>query len=252
VTGTYDQDEAAQILAKVAEMQARSGQGEGLRLSELEDAAREAGLDGALVRDAAMQVDGVEEHPRGVRRFGASTRVVTRARVDGAADLDTLANRLFAEMADRAGEPGKQCEVGDARVWHTKNFGGGLDFGERKLSLTLRSVGDHIELVLREDIDREAASGVSIRTAIAGLVGGLATLIVCDALGPIDDAIALAVLSTPVFSTLGWLVGKRWWRKLRPSLAEAQRVQLRALAAEAERVTGAKQGALPPAADDEG
>ncbi len=242
VTGTYDQDEAALILAKVAEMQRRSGRGEGLSLTELEDAAREAGLDGALVRDAAMQVDRVDEPPRGVRRFGASTRLATRARAEGSTDLDGLARRLFAEMADRVGEPGVQHEVGEARVWHTKHYGTGLDFGGRKLSLTLRPVGSHTELVLREDVDREAASGVGIRAVVAGVVGALATFIVGDVLGPIDDAAALAVLSAPVFSAMGWLAGKRWWRKQRPGLVEAQRTRLRALTAEAE----AEPAALPP------
>ncbi|MCH9688603.1 MAG: hypothetical protein K0V04_44640 [Deltaproteobacteria bacterium] len=234
MTETYDQDEAALILAKVAEMQKRSSTAQGLSLSELEQAAQEAGLDGTLVREAAMQVERTVEVPRGRRWFGAGTRVVARARTKGPLDFDALANRLFGEMAGRVGEPGVQHEVGDARVWHTNTYGQGLEFGGPKLSLTIRPAGDGAELVLRKDVDREAARGVAIRTAITGLVGALTTLVIADALGPLDDSIAFAVLSTPLFSALGWVMGKKWWQKEQPRLAQAQRAQLRGLTAEVE------------------
>lgn len=245
VPRTYDEDEVAAILARVAsKAKERSSSGSGMTLAELEAAASEAGLDTALVRDAAREVDRVQERPVGQRAYGASARLSARASIEGSVDVDALASRLFAEMAEQVGEPGTQQQVGEARVWQTSWSGMGIEAPSGKMqSLTLRPVGDGAQLVLRENVEREAAAGVAVRTVLGGVVGALITFLVGDAFGPVDDSIAIAVLSMPVHASLGWLAGKRWWRRRRRALAQAHEARAQALA---EAVTLA----LPPAVED--
>ncbi len=249
---TYDEDEVAAILARVAaKAKERSGSGSGMTLAELEAAASEAGLDTALVRDAAREVDRVEERPVGQRVYGASARLSARARIEGSADVDALAGRLFAEMAEQVGEAGTVRQVGEARVWQTEWSGRGVDAPSGKSqSLTLRPTGDGVQLVLREDADREAAAGVAVRTVLGGLLGALLTFIVGDALGPVDDSIAIAVLSMPVHASLGWLAGKRWWRRRRRALAQAHEARAQALAEAVTPALPAAQEATSTDSDD--
>jgi len=231
VSRTYDEDEVAAILACVATKAKERASGSGMTLVELEAAASEAGLDTALVRDAAREVDRVEERPVGQHVYGSSVRLSARASVEGSVDIDALAARLFAEMADQVGEPGTQQQVGEARVWQTAWSGRGIDAPSGKSqSLTLRPTGEGAQVVLREDVEREAATGVAVRTVIGGVLGALLTFLVGDALGPVDDALAIAVLSMPVHASLGWLAGKRWWRRRRRALAQAHEARARALA----------------------
>lgn len=179
VARTYDEDEVAAILSDAAKRAAERPDGSGVTLAELEDVAREAGLDRALVRAAATKVDRVEEPARGGRWAGTSTRLTARVRVDGPVDLDELAGGLFAEMADRVGDPGLEREVGEDRVWQTAHFGKGAGAGRgQQLSLTLRPTAGDAELVLREDVDREATIGIALRTALGAAVGAIATFIV--------------------------------------------------------------------------
>lgn len=238
---TYDEDEAAAILERAAEQGAARDKG-GVTLKELESAADEAGLDGALVRAAARDIRRVEEAPRGQRLYGESTRISSRASVTG--DVERVAGRLFVEMADRTGEVGTQQEVGEAHVWQTAGFGKGLDAGPgAKASLMVRPVeGGGAELVLREDVDREAATGLGLRVVLTTVISMIVMLMFWDSLGPIDDAIALTVLGTPLYAAAGWTLGKRWWRNRRRQLVEAHEARMRGLLPEAP--------ALPPSEDD--
>ncbi|MGH1344689.1 MAG: hypothetical protein ACRBN8_24230 [Nannocystales bacterium] len=119
---TYNEDEVALILASAAERARRSKQS-GVTLAELEAAAHEAGLDGPLVRQAAMDIARVDIESREEGLYGASTRLVSRAVIEGRSDIEAIATRLCAEMVDQAGEPGSQSKVGEARVWQTSGFG---------------------------------------------------------------------------------------------------------------------------------
>jgi hypothetical protein len=56
---TYSDSEVALVLKRAAELEQRRGspRGEGLTLAQLEDIAREAGLDPSLVAEAALELD---------------------------------------------------------------------------------------------------------------------------------------------------------------------------------------------------
>src|SRR5687767_11432039 len=118
----YSDDEVALIIQRASELQqadaAAREPGSGLSLTELEEVALEAGLDPALVRRAAADVDTRQPSDVFSRLLGAPTRIQVGRTVDGelpAEAFELLVNELRRTLADS----GQASVLGRTLAWNT-------------------------------------------------------------------------------------------------------------------------------------
>lgn len=110
----YSEEEAQRIFALVAERQRAGASVEGLSLSELEEAARAAGLDPGLVAVAAAELEAAP-HPEKTM-LGVPVEVVRSRVMPGVLDEDTWAEIVIAARRE-FGQPGIAGQVGRLREW---------------------------------------------------------------------------------------------------------------------------------------
>ncbi|MGB3544916.1 hypothetical protein [Rubrivirga sp.] len=110
----YSEEEAQRIFALVADRQ-RAGAGpDGLSLSELEEAARAAGLDPSLVAIAAAELEAAPHAERTL--LGVPVEVIRSRVLTGTLDENTWAEIVGAARSE-FGEPGIAGQVGRLREW---------------------------------------------------------------------------------------------------------------------------------------
>ncbi|HEX3158709.1 MAG TPA: hypothetical protein VHQ45_09335 [Gemmatimonadaceae bacterium] len=117
----YSDDEVALIIRRASELQqadaAAREPGSGLSLTELEEVAREAGLDPALVRRAAADVESRQPASVASRFLGAPTRIQIERTVEG--ELPPVAfEMLVDEMRRTLGETGQTSVLGRTLAWN--------------------------------------------------------------------------------------------------------------------------------------
>ncbi|MEM1116078.1 MAG: hypothetical protein AAF845_08405 [Bacteroidota bacterium] len=175
MTRRYSEEDAQRIFALVAERQ-RAAQGAegGLTLSELEEAARAAGLDPRLVAGAAAEVDALPDAQD--RTFaGAPVEVVRQRLVPGAVDDDTWAQMVAAARAE-FGDAGMAGQIGRLREW-TLISGGTKNGTITRLALEPTADGTRITLsrTIREQVKALSIATV-IQSGMAALFGVLAAV----------------------------------------------------------------------------
>ena len=162
----YHEEDVRAILKRAAELQGKEGQlheSSTMSLAEVEQAAQEAGLDVALVRRAAAEL---EQEPPGSRYspwLGGPTSIALEASLSGEVP-ESAYEVLVAEMRRRLGAVGTVHQLGRTFAW---TLTPGHNASARTIHLTVVP-GDGRTVVHLEENLRHLAGGL-----FGGLVGGL-------------------------------------------------------------------------------
>jgi hypothetical protein len=181
----YSDREVSLILRRTGQLEEERREageaGNGLSLAQLEAVAREAGLDGALVRRAAEELDDwVAGRAAGSALLGGRKRLVSERRLDrevSAADLTELAG----EINQAFGMSGQVTVLGRSMVWSSSPGLRG-----RQVAVTVVSHDGATVLRIQEALDQVAGG-------LFGLVGGLGGAGLGIALG-----VGIGVFAAPV------------------------------------------------------
>ena len=120
----YSEKEVARILRRATELgrdeAGRESGGDGTSLVELEDIAREAGIDPGLVRRAAVELDVGGASVRGWHRLlGERTTLIDEVTVDGEVPADAF-ERLVGVIQDQVHEHGHPTVLGRTLTWRSE------------------------------------------------------------------------------------------------------------------------------------
>src|SRR4051794_38915354 len=115
----YNEKEVALIIKRASELQqsdTTAESGTGMSLAELEQVAREAGLDPALVRRAATDLDTrvTDQTPNGF--LGAPTALRLERTIDGEVTSEEF-EPLVLEMQRELGQVGSATSLGRSLQW---------------------------------------------------------------------------------------------------------------------------------------
>lgn len=204
----YSEEEAQRIFARVAEREreAASSSASGLSLAELEEAARAAGLDPALVASAAAELDAAPHKER--TAAGAPVEVVRHRLVPGALGDDGWA-QMVGTVRREFGEPGTAGQIGRLREWTSI---GGRSNNEVVTRLTAEPTAGGTRVTLSRSV-RQVALGFTIATTVQLALAVIFGVIAATGVEP-DLWIATAILVGlgTVFG-LGVQVGTRAWHR---------------------------------------
>jgi len=167
----FDDDEVALILRRATEMQASAASpGEvGMTLADLEEIAREAGLDPALVRRAAAEVQSGAAQPPlhgGSRFLGAPTRLRHERIVDGELAAEDY-EAVVEEIRRTFGDVGMVSVLGRTLSWRTTPSMQRHGRRGRDVSVTIATRGGKTGIRV-EETTTNVAGGL-----FGGLMGGL-------------------------------------------------------------------------------
>lgn len=164
----FDDREVGLIIHRAAELQqtevARTDSA-GMSLAELEQVAREAGLDPALVRRAAREID-EPPPPPAPRLTGAPMRIVLERSFDGELH-DDFYEGLVAEIRRSLDDQGQVSVLGRTLNWNPSNVGVGRHARPRHLLVTVAVRGGQTTLRIEESFGRLAGR------LFGGLMGGV-------------------------------------------------------------------------------
>ncbi len=165
----YDEKHTDAILRRAAELQASGGVGatgdRGLTLAEMEAIAREAGIDPALIRRAATEVD----HRAAAKSssfFGAPLRLGLERVVPGEV-TDEAWGEMVIDIQGTLG-PGQVSQVGRLRTWSVLLRGGQAPPRPVSISATVHQN----RTVLRVDEPQGPLAGGLFGGIMGGLGGG--------------------------------------------------------------------------------
>jgi hypothetical protein len=191
----YDEDQVAAILRRAAELQVRSGPGDSrnLSLAEVETIGREAGIDAALVRQAARELARPAIEPQANNRWiGGPTSLHFEMTIAG--ELPEQGFELLAhEVQSILREPGITSKVGRSLSWQTtpNPVGGG-----RKIMISVAAARGETRICIDEKLD----------ALIGGVFGGVCGGVGGGGMGASVIPILFAPWLLPVF-VVGWLGG---------------------------------------------
>jgi hypothetical protein len=116
----FNDEEVALIIKRAAELQqteqTAQDTGSALSLSEVEEIAREAGIDPKLIRRAAVGLDQPEQTNRPSPWIGAPTRIVFERVVEGEIPVEEF-EPLIAEIRRTFGDNGLPSVIGRSLAW---------------------------------------------------------------------------------------------------------------------------------------
>jgi len=195
----FDEREVALILQETAALQERAERAgdvkgalaplpvrRGLTLAQLEQIAREAGLEPALVRRAAASVDTRRTAPRGNRFLGAAQVIDVERTIDG--QLTEAAHEAVLAAVRRAtGELGELTALGRQFGWK-----GGVDGAKGQIAVS--PVAGRTVVRVRLELDEVALGTFMVYGTMLGGFGaigsGLATMTAFGLLGlPVGGAV---------------------------------------------------------------
>lgn len=194
----YSDQEVSLILRRAAELQVEApGAASGTSLADLEEIAREAGLDPALVRRAASDLATAAPVAVPSRFLGAATKLHVERVIDGELSSDDM-EALVDEVRRTFGEPGIVSALGRTVTWSptpTMHQGKGAN---RRLFVTLTMRGGQTTIRAEEDLGPLA--GGLFGGLMGGMGGGLTAPTILIA-GPLFHAVL------PVVGVVGALFG---------------------------------------------
>ncbi len=194
----YSEQEVSLILRRAAELQAdQPGAASGTSLAELEEIAREAGLDPALVRRAATDLATASPGAAASRFLGAARRLHVERVVDGELSGDDL-EALVDEVRRTFGEPGIVSALGRTVTWTPTPAQYGSKSAGRRVFVTLTRRGGQTTLRAEEDLSPMA--GGLFGGLMGGLGGGLTAPAIAIGVGAFHAAL-------PVVGIVGTLIG---------------------------------------------
>jgi hypothetical protein len=165
----FSEEEVALIIKRAAELQqtqqVEQEPSNALTLSEVEQIAREAGIDPLLIRKAAHGLDRPTETSRPSAWVGAPTRLVFERVVDGEIPVDDF-EPLINEIRRTFGDNGVPSVLGRTLAWTSSYQGGRRRQGGRMINVNVVSRGGVTTIRVEEEL-RILAGGL-----FGGLVGG--------------------------------------------------------------------------------
>jgi hypothetical protein len=156
----FNEKEVAQIIKRASELQQEESPAEptsGMSLAELEQVAREAGLDPALVRRAATDLDTRITDQRPSAFIGAPTRLTLERTIDGEVSPDEY-ETLVLEMNRVLGLVGSASTLGRTLQWTAQ--------GADRRRVSTRTVQVTVT-------PRNGRTTIRIEEPLGGLAGGL-------------------------------------------------------------------------------
>ena len=164
----YNEKEVAEIIKRASEMQQIESTSEstaGMSLAELEQIAREAGLDPALVRRAASDLDTRVTDERPSPFFGAPTTLVLDRTIDGEVPVEEF-EAIVLEIQRELGGVGSASGLGRSLVW-TMTAHDHRRAATRTVQVTVTPRNGRTTIRIEEPL-RPLAGGL-----FGGLIGGL-------------------------------------------------------------------------------
>lgn len=190
----YDEDEVRRILGHAGELQAREADRDGgLTIGQLEEVAREAGLDPAHVRRAAESLPAPRSlapaAPAGIARWrGGPTQLVAERRLSRA-PTPAMHERLVSLLREWSGASGDVSVVGSTLSWRGR-------VGKARIEVELAPDGGGALLRVRADLTELAADTYGGRAiALGGGAGFLAVASTISLLGPAAFAVGGALVA---------------------------------------------------------
>ena len=157
----FNEEEVALIIKRAAELQqteqTEQDPGSALSLTEVEEIAREAGIDPKLIRRAAVGLDQPAQTNRPSPWIGAPTRIVFERVVDGEIPVEEF-EPLIAEIRRTFGDNGLPSVIGKSLAWSS-----GIR-GRR------RSSGRHVDVSV---VVRGGVTTIRVEEEMGNLAGAL-------------------------------------------------------------------------------
>ena len=165
----FNDEEVALIIKRAAELQQTEQVAQdatsSLSLKEVEDIAKEAGIDPALIRRAATTLDQRNEVNRPSPWIGAPTRIVYERVVDGEITPDAY-EPIVDEIRRTFGENGVPSVLGRTLAWTSTQTGGRRNSRGRQIDVSVMSRGGVTTIRVEEELRNTAGA------LFGGLVGG--------------------------------------------------------------------------------
>ena len=183
----FDEKEVAAIIKRASELQQVETTSEpsgGMSLAELEQIAREAGLDPALVRRAASDLDTRVTDREPSAFFGAPTALVLERTVDGEVPPEEYES-LVLEIQRELGGVGSASGLGRSLVW-TMTTHNHRRAATRTVQVTVTPRDGRTTIRMEEPL-RQFAGGL-FATLIGGLGGGVGSIAMGIGMGTFESA----------------------------------------------------------------
>ncbi|HEX6573342.1 MAG TPA: hypothetical protein VF042_00105 [Gemmatimonadaceae bacterium] len=165
----FNEEEVALIIKRAAELQqveeVEETSSNALSLAEVEQIAKEAGIDPALVRRAANSLDRPVETSRPSPWVGAPTRIIYERAVDGEISNDEF-EALVDTIRRAIGENGVPSVLGRTLSWSSTLRGGRRRNRGRHIDVSIMSRGGVTTIRVEEEL-RDIAGAL-----FGGLLGG--------------------------------------------------------------------------------
>lgn len=249
----FNDEEVALIIKRAAELQQTQQVSEdpahALSLSEVEEIAKEAGIDPKLIRRAALTLDHTSEVTRPSPWVGAPTRLVFERVVDGEITSDAY-EPLVNEIRRTFGDNGVPSVLGKTLAWTSTSAGGRRNSRGRQIDISIMSRGGVTTIRVEEELRNTA--GALFGGLVGGGGGGSTGITVGLGMGafnspPIAIMLWLAVaggfyaLARAIFSN----ISEKREKQLR-DLADRLQQQIEATAAPAAQVGASSARSLTP------
>jgi hypothetical protein len=201
----YSDREVQLILKSAVELQMRADEfhqpAGGMSLEQLEQVAREAGLDAAVIRRAAAQLELANDSGINVL-LGSPDHVIAERTVDFAIEQSEF-DRLLEVARSMSREVGEVSTVGRQFGWK-----GSLDGAKTDVTV---SVSDHSTTVrVRIDLENEVMGHFMLKGVLGGGMGGV---VGAGAIASLTGVGALAIAAGAVVGGAGYLWARRGLRK---------------------------------------
>lgn len=165
----FNEEEVALIIKRAAELQqteqVADDAASAMSLAEIEQIAKEAGIDPALIRRAAQSLDRTGESNRPSPWVGAPTRIVFERVVDGEISNDEH-EAIIDTVRRTIGDNGMPSVLGRTLSWSSSYQGGRRRNRGRRVDVTVMARGGVTTIRVEEEL-RDIAGAL-----FGGLVGG--------------------------------------------------------------------------------
>jgi len=165
----FNDEEVALIIKRAAELQqteqVAQDPANAMSLSEVEEIAKEAGIDPALIRRAANTLDQRTEITRPSPWVGAPTRLVFERVVDGEIPPDTY-EPIVNEIRRTFGDNGVPSVLGRTLAWTSTSLGGRRQSRGRQIDVSVMTRAGVTTIRVEEELRN------TVGALFGGLVGG--------------------------------------------------------------------------------
>lgn len=191
----FSEEEVALIIKRAAELQeteqVEQEPGMSMSLADVEQIAKEAGIDPQLIRRAAQGLDRPADTNRPSPWLGAPTRLVFERVVDGEISADDYES-LVNEMRRTVGDNGMPSVLGRTLAWTSTPVAGRRHSRGRQIDASIISRGGVTTIRVEEELRNIA--GALFGGLMGGGAGGTTGLTVAFAMTVFQSAPAAAAL----------------------------------------------------------